>query len=148
MVTIEVNKVELNQIAKDIERLLPPSRGTKTIVKQAMRKAMKPLLKQLKGYYANHKKSGNLYKSLGIGNVKNRRDSMPMVFVGPRKKAKGPGKKLPTGHMYFIEYGKVGQSPKRYLDKARKAAASQVYGSIIPSLRSIIDKRFKKKGLK
>ena len=44
MATIEVNKAELNQIAKDLERLLPPSRGTKTIVRQAMRKAMKPLL--------------------------------------------------------------------------------------------------------
>ncbi len=147
MATIEVNKAELNQIAKDLERLLPPSRGTKTIVKQAMRKAMKPLLKQLKSYYGEYKDSGDLVRSLGIINGKGRKDSMPVVLVGPRKKAKGKGNKLPTGYMYFIEYGKAGQVPERFLDKSRKATASQVYGSIIPSLRSIIDKRFKKKGL-
>ena len=146
-IKIEVDKTELNQIAKDIERLLPPRRGTKTIVRQAMRKAMKPLLAQLKSFYSNHKDSGALVKSLGLINGKGRRDSFPSVYVGPRKKATGKGRKLPTGYMYYIEYGRAGESPKRYLDKSAKATAQQVYGSIIPSLRSIIDKRFKKKGL-
>ena len=101
-IKIEVDKSELNQIAKDIERLLPPKRGTKTIVRQAMRKAMKPLLKQLKSYYGEYKDSGDLVRSLGLINGKGRKDSMPSVYVGPRKKAKGKGNKLPTGYMYFI----------------------------------------------
>ena len=147
-VEIKVDKTELNQIAKDIERLLPPKRGTKTIVRQAMRKAMKPLLKQLKTYYKEHKDSGDLYKSLGLFNGKGRRDSFPSVFAGPRKKATGKGDKLPTGYMYYIEYGRAGKSPKRYLDKSAKATQQQVFGSIVPSLQSIIEKRFKKKGLK
>ena len=150
-IKIEVDKTELNQIAKDIERLLPPRRGTKTIVRQAMRKAMKPLLAQLKSFYGNHEDSGALLKSLGLINGKGRRDSFPSVYVGPRKKSTGKGEEkevsLPTGYMYFIEYGKAGKSPKRYLEKSAKATAQQVYGSIVPSLRSIIDKRFKKKGL-
>ena len=146
-VEIKVDKTELNQIANDIERLLPPRRGTKTIVRQAMRKAMKPLLAQLKSFYGDHKDSGDLVKSFGLINGKGRRDSFPAVYVGPRKNATGKGKKLPTGYMYYIEYGRAGKSPKRYLDKSAKATAQQVYGSIIPSLRSIIDKRFKKKGL-
>jgi len=146
-VEIKVDKTELNQIAKDIEKLLPPKRGTKTIVRQAMRKAMKPLLKQLKTYYKEHKDSGDLYKSLGLFNGKGRRDSFPSVFAGPRKKATGKGDKLPTGYMYYVEYGGVNKSPERYLDKSRKATAQQVYGSILTSLRKIIDRRFKKKGL-
>ena len=147
-VEIKVDKTELNQIAKDIERLLPPKRGTKTIVRQAMRKAMKPLLKQLKTYYKKHKDSEDLYKSLGLFNGKGRRDSFPAVYVGPRKNATGKGKKLPTGYMYYIEYGRAGKTPKRYLEKSAKATQQQVYGSIVPSLQSIIEKRFKKKGLK
>ena len=112
---------------------------------------MKPLLAQLKSFYSNHKDSGALVKSLGLINGKGRRDSFPSVYVGPRKKSTGKGEEkevsLPTGYMYYIEYGRAGESPKRYLDKSAKATAQQVYGSIIPSLRSIIDKRFKKKGL-
>ena len=40
-VEIKVDEVELKQIAKDLDVILPPKRGTKTIVRQAMRKAMK-----------------------------------------------------------------------------------------------------------
>lgn len=147
-VEIKVDKTELNQIANDIEKLLPPRRGTKTIVRQAMRKAMKPLLAQLKSFYGDHKDSEDLVKSLGLINGKGRRDSFPAVYVGPRRNATGKGKKLPTGYMYYIEYGRAGKSPKRYLDKSAKATQQQVFGSIVPSLQSIIEKRFKKKGLK
>jgi hypothetical protein len=49
--------------------------------------------------------------------------------------------------MYYIEYGKDGEGGERYMDKTVKAVGQEVANSILPSLRSIIDKRFKKKGL-
>ena len=148
MVKLEVDKKELRQIQKDLDKLLPFDRGTKTIVRQAMRKALKPAVKQLRGYLQDHEDSGDLYKSIGAFNIKTARSKPPIVGVGPRKNATGKqGSKLPTGYMYYIEYGKGGESGERYLDKTVKAVGQEVANSIIPSLRSIIDKRFKKKGL-
>ena len=49
--------------------------------------------------------------------------------------------------MYFLEYGTAKIQGMRLFDKAKSATEQQVYNSIIPSLRSIIDRRFKKKGL-
>jgi hypothetical protein len=148
MVKLEVDQKELRQIQKDLDKLLPFDRGTKTIVRQAMRKALKPAVKKLRGYLKNHKDSGDLYKSIGAFNIRTRRSQPPIVGVGPRKTSIGKQKKkLPTGYMYYIEYGKKGVSGNRYLDKTVKEVGQQVANSILPSLRSIIDKRFKKKGL-
>ena len=49
--------------------------------------------------------------------------------------------------MYFLEYGTAKIQGMRLFDKAKRTTEQQVYASILPSLRSIIDKRFKKKGL-
>tara|TARA_R100000655_G_scaffold101457_1_gene146658 strand:- start:213 stop:659 length:447 start_codon:yes stop_codon:yes gene_type:complete len=148
MVKLEVDEKELRQIQKDLDKLLPFDRGTKTIVRQAMRKALKPAVKKLKGYLEDHKDSGDLYKSIGTFNIKTARRKPPIVGVGPRKKSKGKqSDKLPTGYMYYIEYGKDGKGGERYLDKTVKGSGQEVANSIIPSLRSIIDRRFKKKGL-
>ena len=147
-VEIKVDKTELNQIANDIEKLLPPRRGTKTIVRQAMRKAMKPLLAQLKSFYGDHKDSGDLVKSFGLINGKGRRDSFPAVYVGPRVKGAYADMQKSGFYMYFLEYGTATIAPNRYFKRAKDSTENKVFGSIIPSLRSIIEKRFKKKGLK
>ena len=148
MIELKVDEKELRQIQKDLDKLLPFDRGTKTIVRQAMRKALKPSVKTLKGYLKNHRDSGDLYKSIGLFNVKTAKSQPPIVGVGPRKNATGKqNSKLPTGYMYYIEYGKDGEGGERYLDKTLKETGQQVANSIIPSLRSIIDRRFKKKGL-
>ncbi len=54
---------------------------------------------------------------------------------------------LPTGYMIFLEYGTPNIRGQRNLDKAESKTFPSVMSSIVPSLRSIIDKRFKKKGL-
>jgi|TARA_R100000081_G_C4805351_1_gene167083 hypothetical protein len=148
MIELKVNEKELRQIQKDLDKLLPFDRGTKTIVRQAMRKALKPSVKTLKRYLKDHRDSGNLYKSIGLFNVKTAKSKAPIVGVGPRKTSTGKqNSKLPTGYMYYLEYGKNGKGGERYLDKTLKETGQQVANSIIPSLRSIIDRRFKKKGL-
>jgi ethanolamine utilization protein EutQ (cupin superfamily) len=148
MITLEVDEKELRQIQKDLDKLLPFDRGTKTIVRQAMRKALKPSVKKLKGYLKEHRDSGDLYKSIGLFNVKTAKSKAPIVGVGPRKTSTGKqNSKLPTGYMYYIEYGKDGKAGERYLDKTLKETGQQVASLIVPSLRSIIDRRFKKKRL-
>ena len=59
MVELKVDEKELRQIQKDLDKLLPFDRGTKTIVRQAMRKALKPAVKKLKTFYKEHKDSGD-----------------------------------------------------------------------------------------
>ena len=148
MITLKVDEKELRQIQKDLDKLLPFDRGTKTIVRQAMRKALKPSVKKLKEYLKNHRDSGDLYKSIGAFNIRTAKSKPPIVGVGPRKTSNGKqNDKLPTGYMYYIEYGKGGEGGERYLDKTVKETGLQVASSIIPSLRSIIEKRFKKMGL-
>ena len=108
MIKLEVDEKELRQIQKDLDKLLPFDRGTKTIVRQAMRKALKPAVKKLKGYLKNHRDSGDLYKSIGAFNIRTAKSKPPIVGVGPRKTSKGKQEGtdlLPTGYMYYIEYG-------------------------------------------
>lgn len=148
MIELKVDEKELRQIQKDLDKLLPFDRGTKTIVRQAMRKALKPAVRKLKGYLKAHRDSGDLYKSIGLFNIKTAKSKAPIVGVGPRKTSAGKqNSKLPTGYMYYLEYGKDGEAGERYLDKTLKSTGQEVANSIIPSLRSIIDRRFKKKGL-
>ena len=75
MVNLEINDKELRQIQKDLDKLLPFDRGTKTIVRQAMRKAMKPVTKELKTLLNKNEDSGDLVKSIGVFDIKNRRSN-------------------------------------------------------------------------
>ena len=79
MVNLEINDKELRQIQKDLDKLLPFDRGTKTIVRQAMRKAMKPVTKELKNLLKKNEDSGDLVKSIGVFDIKNRRTAPPVV---------------------------------------------------------------------
>jgi hypothetical protein len=150
MIKLEVDEKELKQIQKDLDKLLPFDRGTKTIVRQAMRKAMKPVTKELRSLLKKNTDSGDLVKSIGVFDIKNKRTAPPVVGVGPRKRAKGKQEGsdlLPTGYMIFLEYGTPNIPAQRNLDKAESSQFSSVMSSIVPTLRSIIDKRFKKRGL-
>ena len=145
LVGMAVDQKELNQIINDLEKLLPPKRGTKTIVRQAMRKAMKPMLAKLKELVPV--KTKQLRKSLAIINGKSRGNSFPAVYAGPRVKGAYKSKDKSGYYMFFLEYGTTKIQGMRLFDKAKSSTEQQVYNSIIPSLRSIIDRRFKKKGL-
>ena len=145
LIGMAVDQKELKQIINDLENLLPPKRGTKTIVRQAMRKAMKPMLKKLKDLVPV--KTRQLRKSLALINGKSRGKSFPAVYVGPRVKNAYASKDKSGFYMYFLEYGTAKIEGMRLFDKAKKSTEQKVYSSILPSLRSIIDKRFKKKGL-
>ena len=66
MIKLEVDEKELKQIQKDLDKLLPFDRGTKTIVRQALRKAMKPVTKELRSLLKKNTDSGDLVKSNGV----------------------------------------------------------------------------------
>jgi hypothetical protein len=109
-----------------------------------MRKAMKPMLAKLKELVPV--KTKQLRKSLAIINGKSRGNSFPAVYAGPRVKGAYKSKDKSGFYMYFLEYGTAKIQGMRLFDKAKSSTEQQVYFSIIPSLRSIIEKRRKKKG--
>ncbi len=144
LVGFAIDENDLKEIIRDLEDILPPKRGTKTIVRQAMRKAMKPMLAKLKELVPI--KTKQLRKSLAIINGKSRGINFPAVYVGPRVKGSYKSKDKSGFYMYFLEYGTAKIQGMRLFDKAKSSTEQQVYFSIIPSLRSIIEKRRKKKG--
>ena len=144
LVGFAIDENDLKEIIRDLEDILPPKRGTKTIVRQAMRKAMKPMLAKLKELVPV--KTKQLRKSLAIINGKSRGINFPAVYVGPRVKNAYKSKDKSGFYMYFLEYGTAKIQGMRLFDKAKSSTEQQVYFSIIPSLRSIIEKRRKKKG--
>ena len=70
-VGLTIDKKELAKIAKNLESLNMSDSKNKTILRQAMKKAAKPILTELKGLVP--KDSGQLRKSLAVINGKNRR---------------------------------------------------------------------------
>ncbi len=66
-VTATIDERELKSLIKDLESLNMSESKNKTILRQGMRKASKPILQELKDLVP--KKSGQLRKSLGIGGV-------------------------------------------------------------------------------
>ena len=145
LIGFAIDENELREIRRELEDILPPKRGVKTILKQAMHKAMKPMLEKLKNLVPVETKQ--LRKSLAIIHGKSKRNAMPAVYVGPRVKNAYKSKDKSGFYMYFLEYGTAKIPGRRLFDKAKSATEQQVYYSIIPSLRSIIEKRRKKKGL-
>ena len=83
-VGLTIDKKELAEIARNLESLNMSDSKNKTLLRQAMRKAAKPILSELKSLVP--KDSGQLRKSLSIINGKNRRGVAPSVFIGPRVK--------------------------------------------------------------
>ncbi len=157
MVSAQIDKKQLNSLIKDLEKLNMSDSKNKTLLRQGMRKAAKPILQELKSLVP--KKTGRLKKSLAIINGKNVKGMPPSVFVGPRVKG---GKKVDVTigketkkvgqfqtkeksgfYFYFLEYGFKGIPGLRMLDKAAASKGNTAINSVISEIKKIIDKRFK-----
>ena len=75
MVGVSIDEKELRGLVKDLESLNMSDTRNKTLLRQGMRKAAKPLLQELKSLVP--KDTGRLRKSLAIINGKNRKGVPP-----------------------------------------------------------------------
>lgn len=141
-VGLTIDKKELAEIARNLESLNMSDSKNKTLLRQAMRKAAKPILTELKGLVP--KDSGQLRKSLAVINGKNRRGVAPSVFVGPRVKGAFADKNKTGFYFYFLEYGFRGVAGLRMLDKSARSKGSQALNDVTNQLKKLIEKRFKK----
>ena len=139
---IVINKKELNEIVKNLESLNMSDSKNKTLLRQAMRKAAKPILSELKSLAP--KDSGQLRKSLSVINGKNRKGVAPSVFVGPRVKGAFANENKTGFYFYFLEYGFRGVAGLRMLDQAARSKGSQALNDVTNQLKGLIEKRFKK----
>ena len=114
-VTATIDERELKSLIKDLESLNMSESKNKTILRQGMRKASKPILQELKDLVP--KKSGQLRKSLAVINGKNRRGRPPAVYIGPRVKGAYADMKKTGFYFYFLEYGFRGIPGLRMLDR-------------------------------
>mgnify|MGYP000008577988 FL=1 len=141
-VGLTIDKKELAEIARNLESLNMSDSKNKTILRQAMRKAAKPILTELKGLVP--KDSGQLRKSLAVINGKNRRGVSPSVYIGPRVKGAYANENKTGFYFYFLEYGFRGVAGLRMLDKAARSKGSKALNDVTNQLKSLIEKRFKK----
>jgi HK97 gp10 family phage protein len=141
-VGLTINKKELAEIARNLESLNMSDSKNKTLLRQAMRKAAKPILSELKGLVP--KDSGQLRKSLSIINGKNRKGVAPSVFIGPRVKGAFANENKTGFYFYFLEYGFRGVAGLRMLDQAARSKGSQALNDVTNQLKALIEKRFKK----
>tara|TARA_R100000541_G_scaffold29455_1_gene38616 strand:- start:62 stop:493 length:432 start_codon:yes stop_codon:yes gene_type:complete len=141
-VGLTIDKKELAEIARNLESLNMSDSKNKTLLRQAMRKAAKPILSELKSLVP--KDSGQLRKSLSIINGKNRKGVAPSVFVGPRVKGAFANENKTGFYFYFLEYGFRGVAGLRMLDQAARSKGSQALNDVTNQLKGLIEKRFKK----
>tara|TARA_R110000823_G_scaffold201445_1_gene332299 strand:- start:753 stop:1184 length:432 start_codon:yes stop_codon:yes gene_type:complete len=141
-VGLTIDKKELAEIARNLESLNMSDSKNKTLLRQAMRKAAKPILSELKSLVP--KDSGQLRKSLSIINGKNRRGVAPSVFIGPRVKGAFANESKTGFYFYFLEYGFRGIPGLRMLDEAARSKGSQALNDVTNQLKALIEKRFKK----
>ena len=141
-VGLTIDKKELAEIARNLESLNMSDSKNKTLLRQAMRKAAKPILTELKGLVP--KDSGQLRKSLAIINGKNRRGVAPSVYIGPRVKGAFANENKTGFYFYFLEYGFRGVAGLRMLDEAARSKGNQALNDITNQLKALIEKRFKK----
>jgi HK97 gp10 family phage protein len=141
-VGLTIDKKELAEIAKNLESLNMSDSKNKTILRQAMRKAAKPILSELKGLVP--KDSGQLRKSLAIINGKNRRGVAPSVYIGPRVKGAFANENKTGFYFYFLEYGFRGVAGLRMLDDAARSKGKQALNDVTNQLKALIEKRFNK----
>ena len=141
-VGLTIDKKELAEIARNLESLNMSDSKNKTLLRQAMRKAAKPILTELKGLVP--KDSGQLRKSLAVINGKNRRGVSPSVYVGPRGKGAFSNENKTGFYFYFLEYGFRGVAGLRMLDKSARSKGKQALNDVTNQLKKLIEKRFKK----
>ena len=140
-VTATIDERELKSLIKDLEKLNMSDRQNKTLLKQGMRKAAKPILKELKSLVPQ--KSKQLVKSLGIISGKNVKGKPPTVYVGPRVKKLFAAMNKSGFYFYFLEYGFRGIPGLRMLDRAAMNKGSQAQNDVINQVKKLIDKRMK-----
>lgn len=141
MVGVQINQQQLNSLIKDLEKLNMSDSKNKTLLRQGMRKAAKPLLQELKSIVPV--KSKQLRKSLAIINGKNRRGAPPTIYVGPRVKKSFAAMDKSGFYFYFLEYGFRGIPGLRMLDKAASSQGNNSINRVIVEIRKLIDKRMK-----
>ena len=141
MVSAQIDKKQLNSLIKDLEKLNMSDSKNKTLIRQGMRKAAKPILQELKNIVPVESKQ--LRKSLAVINGKNRKGVPPSVFVGPRVKKSFAAMDKSGFYFYFLEYGFRGIPGLRMLDKAAASKGNTAINSVISEIKKLIDKRFK-----
>ena len=141
MVGVQIDQQQLNSLIKDLEKLNMSDSKNKTLLRQGMRKAAKPILQELKNIVPV--KSKQLRKSLAIINGKNRRGVAPSVFIGPRVKKSFAAKDKSGFYFYFLEYGFRGIPGLRMLDKASASRGKFALSNVVEEVKKIIDKRMK-----
>ena len=141
IVSAQIDEKELKSLIKDLESLNMSDSKNKSLLKQGMRKAAKPLLQELKSIVPVDSKQ--LEKSLAIINGKNVKGKPPTVYVGPRVKKSFASKEKSGFYFYFLEYGFRGKPGLRMLEKTASNKGNSAINGIIGEIRKLIDKRFK-----
>ena len=141
MVGLQIDKQQLNALIKDLEKLNMSDSKNKTLLRQGMRKAAKPILQELKNIVPVESKQ--LRKSLAVINGKNRKGVAPSVFIGPRVKKSFAAKDKSGFYFYFLEYGFKGIPGLRMLDKASASRGQFALSNVVEEVKKIIDKRMK-----
>lgn len=140
-VTATIDERELNSLIKDLEKLNMSDSKNKTLLRQGMRKASKPILQELKSIVPVESKQ--LKKSLAIINGKNVKGKPPTVYIGPRVKKSFADKEKSGFYFYFLEYGFMGIPGLRMLDKTASSKGNTAINSVIGEIKKLIDKRMK-----
>ena len=140
-ITASIDPAELKSLIRDLEKLNMSDSKNKTLLRQGMRKAAKPILQELKNIVPVESKQ--LKKSLAIINGKNRRGVAPSVFIGPRVKKSFAAKDKSGFYFYFLEYGFRGIPGLRMLDKASASKGTFALNNVVEEVKKIIDKRMK-----
>ena len=140
-VTATIDERELNSLIKDLESLNMSDSKNKTLLRQGMRKASKPILQELKSIVPVESKQ--LKNSLAIINGKNVKGKPPTVYIGPRVKKSFADKEKSGFYFYFLEYGFRGIPGLRMLDKTASSKGNTAINSVIGEIKKLIDKRMK-----
>lgn len=140
-VTATIDEKELKSLIKDLEKLNMSDSKNKTLLRQGMRKAAKPILQELKSIVPVESKQ--LKKSLAVINGKNVKGKPPTVYVGPRVKKSFASKEKSGFYFYFLEYGFRGIPGLRMLDKTAASKGNTAINSVIVEIKKLIDKRMK-----
>ena len=140
-VTASIDERELNSLIKDLEKLNMSDSKNKTLLRQGMRKASKPILQELKSIVPVESKQ--LKNSLAIINGKNVKGKPPTVYIGPRVKKSFADKEKSGFYFYFLEYGFRGIPGLRMLDKTASSKGNTAINSVIGEIKKLIDKRMK-----
>ena len=141
IVSAQIDKKQLNSLIKDLEKLNMSDSKNKTLLRQGMRKAAKPILQELKNIVPV--KSKQLRKSLAVINGKNVKNKPPTIYIGPRVKKSFAAMDKSGFYFYFLEYGFRGIPGLRMLDKAAASKGNTAINSVISEIKKLIDKRMK-----